>query len=149
MQKQCVVRFRTDQSRLDMADMAPLLRGAEDNRRAECTIPIISIIWSRIPRKVFVRVDTLKIGVYEAVSSYNKGNVSKCLVFKVLDLEPGQNCVTPLKKSDVVRIQKAKKAVNEIAKKCRKDTTLKRILLEEGEEEGEHPDNPSYAPGQY
>lgn len=108
-----------------------------------------NVIWSRIPKKVFVRTDTLKMGVYEAVSSYNKGSVSKCLVFKVLGLEPGQNCVAALKKIDTVRIQKAEKAVDEIAKKCRKDTTLKRMVLEEGEEEGEDPENPSYAPGQY
>lgn len=108
-----------------------------------------NIIWTRIPKKVFVRIDTLKMGIYDAVSHYNKGNVAKCLVFRVLGLNPGKNCVAALKKSDTVRVQKAENAIDEIAKKCRQATSLKRKVLEEGEEEGEDPDNPSYAPGQY
>lgn len=54
-----------------------------------------------------------------------------------------------MKKRDAVRVQKAEKAVEEIAKKCRQATSLKRKFLEKGEEEGEDPDNPSYAPVQY
>lgn len=35
---------------------------------------------------VFFRLDTLKMGVFDAISNYNKGNEAKCLVFQVLDL---------------------------------------------------------------
>lgn len=58
-----------------------------------------NIIWSRIPKKVFVRLDTLKMGVFDAIPNYNKGNAAKCLVFKVLGLNPGKNCVIAMKKS--------------------------------------------------
>lgn len=73
-----------------------------------------NIIWSRIPKKVFVRLVTLKMGVYDAISYYNKGNVAKRLVFKVLGLNLGKNYVTALRKSDAVRIRKAEKAVEEM-----------------------------------
>lgn len=35
-----------------------------------------NVIWSRIPKRVFVRLSTLKLGVYDAIASYNKGNVT-------------------------------------------------------------------------
>lgn len=108
-----------------------------------------NIIWSRIPKKVFVRLETLKLGVYEAVSCYNKGSVAKCLVFHVLGLNPGKNCVAAMQLKDNIRVRKAEKALEEIAKKCRQANSLKRKVLEEMFEEAEDVDNPSYAPGHY
>lgn len=50
-----------------------------------------SKIWSRLPpQKAFVRLKTLKLGIYDAVTDYNKENVAKFLIFKVLGLRPGK-----------------------------------------------------------
>lgn len=43
------------------------------------------VIWCRILKAVFVGLNTLKLGVYDAISSYNKGNVSKCLILKLMN----------------------------------------------------------------
>lgn len=59
-----------------------------------------SVIWSRIPKKVFVRISTLKLGVYDAIAGYNKGNVAKCIVFKLQNLDPDCNFVSAMRSLD-------------------------------------------------
>lgn len=108
-----------------------------------------NIIWSRIPKKIFVRINTLKLGVYDAIASYNKGFVSKCITYKLLGLQPGYNCIKSMKSLDERRVKKADKAIQEIEKKCREATRLKRKHLEDEFEQDEDPDNPAYAPGHY
>lgn len=107
------------------------------------------VIWCRIPKAVFVRLNTLKLGVYDAISSYNKGNVSKCLIFKLMGLTPGKNCVEGMKLLDARRIRRAEKAIEEVQKKCRQQTSLKKRKLEDEFHENEDPDNPAYSPGHY
>ncbi|GFX18458.1 uncharacterized protein TNCV_3370311 [Trichonephila clavipes] len=36
-----------------------------------------NVIWSRVPKATFVQIETLSLGVYDAVCSFNDGNVSK------------------------------------------------------------------------
>lgn len=45
------------------------------------------VMWSRLPKKVFVRIYTLKLSVFDTIAGYNKGNVTKCIVFKLLNLD--------------------------------------------------------------
>ena len=47
--------------------------------------PLNKTIWSRIPKSTFVMRTPLELGVYKAVASFNKGNISKCEIFKKLD----------------------------------------------------------------
>lgn len=108
-----------------------------------------NVIWSRLPKRVFVRLNTLRLGVYDAIAGYNKGNVSKCMVFKMMGLTPGKNCVDAMKQLDARRIDRAEKAIKELQKKCRQDTSLRKRKLEDAYEADEDPDNPSYSPGHY
>lgn len=36
-----------------------------------------SVIWTRLPKSTFVLKITLELGVYEAVTSFNEGNIAK------------------------------------------------------------------------
>ncbi|GFW75151.1 uncharacterized protein TNCV_448561 [Trichonephila clavipes] len=36
-----------------------------------------NVVWSRVPKATFVQIETLPLGVYDAVCSFNDGNVSK------------------------------------------------------------------------
>lgn len=48
---------------------------------------------------IFFFVDTLwNFGVHYAVSCYNVGNITKCLIFEKVELGPRLNCVRALKK---------------------------------------------------
>lgn len=87
--------------------------------------------------------------MYDAIAGYNMGHASKCMVFKLLDLEPGSNCVISMKSLDYRRVARAEKAIEEIEKKCRQDNRMKRKQLEDEFEQGEDPDSPSYATGHY
>lgn len=48
-----------------------------------------NIIWSRIPKSTFVMKTTLELGVYEAVASFNLGNIAKCKILSQLGILPG------------------------------------------------------------
>lgn len=108
-----------------------------------------NVIWSRLPKKVFISLSTLQLGVYDAIAGYNKGNVTKCLVFKLMNLPAGENCVSAMRLLDARRVKKAEKAIQEIWKKCRQKTSLLRRRLEDELEQNEDPDNPSYSAGHY
>ncbi|GFV04801.1 uncharacterized protein TNCV_633051 [Trichonephila clavipes] len=41
-----------------------------------------NLIWSRVPKKTFVQLEVLSLGTYDAVSSFNMGNVSKLEVLR-------------------------------------------------------------------
>lgn len=108
-----------------------------------------NMIWSRIPKRVFVMKNTLELGVYEAVLCFNEGYISRCEVLRKLSIVPGVNCVNVLKEFDKMRIKKADKAIDKIAKKCRQETALAKRKLEDEFEEAEDPENPSYGAGMY
>ncbi|GFW64388.1 uncharacterized protein TNCV_274121 [Trichonephila clavipes] len=48
-------------------------------------------IWERIPKTVFVGIETLKFGVTDAVICFNDGYVSRIKVFEALGIKPGYN----------------------------------------------------------
>ncbi|GFT20849.1 uncharacterized protein TNCV_941941 [Trichonephila clavipes] len=41
-----------------------------------------NVIWSRVPKKTFVQLEVLSLGIYDAVSSFNMGNVSKLEILR-------------------------------------------------------------------
>ncbi|GFU87768.1 uncharacterized protein TNCV_1892051 [Trichonephila clavipes] len=41
-----------------------------------------NVIWSRVPKKTFVQLEVLSLGTYDAVSSFNMGNVSKLEILR-------------------------------------------------------------------
>jgi hypothetical protein len=46
-------------------------------------------IWHRIPKQTFVKLRTFEIGVYDAVSHFNIGNLATLLTFDELGIERG------------------------------------------------------------
>lgn len=107
-----------------------------------------NVIWTFVPKKTFVRLNTLKFGVCEAVTYFNDGNIGKCKLFEKCSLRPGKQLVSAMWRLDRRRIAKADKCHDELQKKIRQaQHKLKRKLEDEYEEE--EADNPSYAPGMY
>ncbi|GFY18224.1 uncharacterized protein TNCV_2046301 [Trichonephila clavipes] len=49
-----------------------------------------NVIWSRVPKATFVQIETLSLGVYDAVCSFNDGNVSKLKMLQKMGVEPGE-----------------------------------------------------------
>ncbi|GFY20962.1 uncharacterized protein TNCV_3990061 [Trichonephila clavipes] len=43
---------------------------------------INNVIWSRVPKKTFVHLETLSFGTYDAIVSFNKGNATKLDILK-------------------------------------------------------------------
>ncbi|GFX70586.1 uncharacterized protein TNCV_875601 [Trichonephila clavipes] len=41
-----------------------------------------NVIWSRVPKKTFVQLEVLSLGTYDAVSTFNMGNVSKLEILR-------------------------------------------------------------------
>lgn len=118
-----------------------------------------NVIWSVIPKRTFVELKTLRLGVYDAVMKYNEGHFSKTLVMEELGLDPGNYCIKALKSLDeerirkaekaVERIRKAEKAVSDLDKKVRQKRSLAKKKLEDQFEKAEDPENPSYSAGHY
>lgn len=85
-----------------------------------------NMVWSRIPKNVFVGLHTLKLGVMDAIITFNSGALGKVKILQTL-CGDGSNCVIGLKSIDEMRAKEAKKAMEEIVKKARqKKRNLKR-----------------------
>lgn len=108
-----------------------------------------NVIWSRVPKTTFVMKETLKLGAYEAIACFNKGNIVKCEVLHKLGITPGVKCVEAMRDLDESRIKRAEKAISEVEKKCRQKLTAAKRRLEDTYEAQEDPDNPSYGPGMH
>jgi hypothetical protein len=95
-----------------------------------------NVVWSRLPTRVFVGLETLKVGVWDAVITYNTGYLGRVKVLQELFSDAGANCVLGFKVLDEVRRRKADKSSEEMEKKARRaNRNLKRKLEEEEEEE--------------
>lgn len=108
-----------------------------------------SVIWSRVPKSTFVMKTTLELGVYEAIATFNKGYIVRCLILEKLGVSPGNNLVRMMKQLDEVRIYKAEKAIDELEKKFRKKSSLAKARLEDVYQQQEDPENPSYGAGMH
>ncbi|GFT51656.1 uncharacterized protein TNCV_2633101 [Trichonephila clavipes] len=85
-----------------------------------------NVIWSRVPKATFVQIETLSLGVYDAVCSFNDGNVLKLKMFQKMGVEPGEFSVSAMKLLDRERLMKAIYAFSGRSKKIRKDKRRKR-----------------------
>lgn len=104
-----------------------------------------SCIWQRVPKTVFVGAQTIKIGVLDSVICFNDGCYSRVHVMKAMDIEPGENMKSGLKKLDIDRVAKADKAVADMTKEAR----VKRRGEKRKREDKETHEQDSYGPGQY
>lgn len=79
-----------------------------------------NVVWTRIPKNIFVGRQTLELGVYEAVSTFNDGNITRLQVLKELGFNDcGKNTYEAMKKLDEERLRKAEKAVLDATKEAR------------------------------
>ena len=62
-----------------------------------------SVIWTRVPKTVFVSLETLKFRVYNVVSCFNAGNKTKCQVLTKISITPGHHFVNSMKDIDKER----------------------------------------------
>ncbi|GFS91556.1 uncharacterized protein TNCV_1139781 [Trichonephila clavipes] len=86
-------------------------------------------IWERIPKTVFVGIETLKFGVMDAVIFFNDGYVSNIKVFEALGIKPGYNTECALLIIDNKRIFEAERIVNKVSLEARnKRRSLKRKM---------------------
>lgn len=125
--------------------LAKCLRGGTQNPSESLN----NVIWSRIPRTTFVIRNTLELGAYDAVATYNEGNIVKCQILQKLGIKPGTNLVRVMKKFVQERIRKADRAIQEIEKKFRQKQTAAKRRLEDLFEANEDQDNPTYGSGMY
>ncbi|GFX73789.1 uncharacterized protein TNCV_4291051 [Trichonephila clavipes] len=84
-----------------------------------------NVIWSGVPKATFVQIETLSLGVYDAVCSFNDGNVSKLKMLQKMGVEPGECSVSAMKLLDTERLMKAIYAFSGRSKKIRKDQRRK------------------------
>jgi hypothetical protein len=66
-----------------------------------------SVIWTRIHKTVFVRLDTLEFGIYYAVLCFNAGVARKSDVLNILGVRSGSSTVNALKQIDMESTWKA------------------------------------------
>ncbi|GFX74762.1 uncharacterized protein TNCV_3121911 [Trichonephila clavipes] len=76
-------------------------------------------VWERIPKTVFVGIETLKFGVMDAVICFNDGYVSRTKVFEALGIKPGYNTERALLIIDNKRIFEAERIVNKVSLEAR------------------------------
>ncbi|GFT45262.1 uncharacterized protein TNCV_2123451 [Trichonephila clavipes] len=83
------------------------------------------VIWPRVPKATFVQIETLSLGVYDAVCSFNVRNVSKLKMLQKMGVERGEYSVSAMKLLDRERLMKAIYAFSGRSKKIRKDKRKK------------------------
>lgn len=99
------------------------------------------LIWTRVPKTVFVGRKTLELGVYDAVLGFNEGNIGRINVLKSLGVKIGQNTATIFKQLDDLRVMKSELAMENMTKEAR--TKRRRARLQENDAE----EDEDYIPG--
>jgi len=57
-------------------------------------------IWQLLPIKFFVGLTLLGFGVYDAIMSFNKGNVTRWIIVKEIEMTVGENTASELDEMD-------------------------------------------------
>ncbi|GFU25628.1 uncharacterized protein TNCV_3621941 [Trichonephila clavipes] len=124
-----------------------LLSRCLHGKTQNCNESLNSVIWSIIPKTVFVHLGTLKTGVYESISIYNQGLITKLKVLDLLNIQPGFYTCRALQEADHARIRKAEKAISRRTKEARiKNRQLK---CRQEDDLADDLSNPSYGSGMY
>ncbi|GFW05829.1 uncharacterized protein TNCV_603011 [Trichonephila clavipes] len=120
-----------------------LLSRCLHGKTQNCNESLNSVIWSIIPKTVFVQLGTLKTGVYESISIY----ITKLKVLDLLNIQPGFYTCRALQEADHARIRKAEKAISRRTKEARiKNRQLK---CRQEDDLADDLSNPSYGSGMY
>ncbi|GFW85662.1 uncharacterized protein TNCV_853121 [Trichonephila clavipes] len=104
------------------------------------SLPESILLKERIPKTVFVGIETLKFGVMDAVICFNDGYVSRIKVFEALGIKPGYNTERALLIIYNKRIFEAERIVNKVSLEARnKRRSLKRKMDKQNlDEENEY-----------
>ena len=78
------------------------------------------MIWTRVPKTVFVGTSVFQLGVYDAVAHFNIGTKATIQIVKALGMNPGAFCVAGVREDDQLRVAKSKYKVSEKNKVRRK-----------------------------
>ena len=92
-----------------------------------------NIVWCRVPKNVFVGYKTLKLGVSDAVITWNDGNIGRVKVLRALGMKSGENTMHALQSLDKLRIQKAEAAALQMTKEARKKRRMANQIPDEEE----------------
>ncbi|GFX81891.1 uncharacterized protein TNCV_2570911 [Trichonephila clavipes] len=117
--------FPSDTDTWDLANpelLKKCLHGGTQNPNES----VNNVIWSRAPKKTFVQLEVLSLGTYDAVSSFNMGNVSKLEILRKMCIEPGDYTVQAMECLDKQRLLRAKYYCLQKTKEVRKEKRLKR-----------------------
>ncbi|GFV72442.1 uncharacterized protein TNCV_639041 [Trichonephila clavipes] len=90
-------------------------------RYAKSNESVNNVIWSRVPKKTFVQLEVLSLGTYDAVSSFNMGNVSKLEILRKMCIEPCDYTVQAMECLDKQRLLRAKYYCLQKTKEVRKE----------------------------
>ena len=66
-----------------------------------------SIIWTRVPKNVFLGIKTLKWGVSDAVLTFNNGNIGRVRLLMNFNIVPGIHTIKGLQLMDKLKIAEA------------------------------------------
>uniref|UniRef100_A0A1B6FED2 Uncharacterized protein n=1 Tax=Cuerna arida TaxID=1464854 RepID=A0A1B6FED2_9HEMI len=106
-----------------------------------------NLIWSRIPKRTFVSLPTLKFGVSEVILSFNNGYITKIKIMKHMYLEAGKYMIKAMELLDRKRVYESEKALTDLEKKIRLKRTLLKRRLEDIYEAAEDPESSTYSAG--
>jgi hypothetical protein len=108
-----------------------LLRKCLHGKTQNCNESFNNVIWSRVPKTNFVGKKMLKLGVWDAVCTYNDGAISRLHVLKECGVsDVGKNTVAAMKAVDELRVKKAEIAVLQLTKEARTERRKKRLMLD-------------------
>lgn len=105
-----------------------------------------SVVWNRVPKTVFVGYDTLCMGLYDAVLTYNEGCIGRAKVLQKLGIDPGKNMQKICREIDEERVKKSDQQTEMVIKNSR---ILNRNKKRAREDEEDDPDDPEYGPGMH
>lgn len=96
-----------------------------------------AVLWTRIPKKNFVGIQTLKYGTYDAVVTFSEGSKGRLQVLEDIGVKIGKNCVNALEDIDRDRVTKGQIACAEESKMARKRARMIKKNLLDAEKEDE------------
>lgn len=93
------------------------------------------VVWSRLPKTVFIGLETFKLGVYDSVITFNEGNLGRIKVLQhITGADAGVNSIIGYRQMDKQRVKKADRAQKENQKQKRQRKRGCKRKLEDEEE---------------
>lgn len=70
-----------------------LLRKCMHGKTQNVNESVNNVIWSRVPKQNFVTLKTLQFGAYDAITTFNDGNITKCRTLSAVGIEASKRTV--------------------------------------------------------